>query len=1070
MKWMQRTFLLASVMGMIILGAPAWAQVGIGTTTPDASAVLDLTSTTKGMLISRLTMVQRNAIVSPATGLLVYQTDNNPAYYYNAGTPGVPNWVRLFSGSSAGGWDLSGNVGTTVGTHFLGTTDAQDLAIYTNNLERLRVTSAGNVGIGTTTPDVKLEVVGQAKTSGTFTGYQWEETDQTLPQGVWRFSASSGNLFLQENTAVGGDFSTVNQNLVLKSGGNVGIGMTDPSTKLQVNATGAIGGDGILLYDNNTSAVSPVIEVRGRRSDGNTSQGFSGGLALASLHTTAAVPIDKKLGTIYFGGNHTDGTESNLLYSGSISGVAEGTFSNATTMSTGLAFFTGSTGTALGNANIDYGTERMRINNAGNVGIGTTNPTGQLTLKHQSNGWDGSVRLISQDGTSTWNIHSENASGPFMIGEAGNSALNILHNGNVGIGTSTPEARLDLNSSVPNDVVQLYSGASTQWHLGVGDASGSYFSVYEEGLGATPRLVIRKISGNVGIGIANPGALLHVEKSVASAPIVKIINTSGGNGEGLWIETTDGNGIGDALKVVTYRANTPKTMLRIPNHSAGNAKVLLAENDGNVGIGTSSPSAKLDVSSTTSGVLIPRVTLVQRNAIGAPVTSELVFQTDNTPGYYYWDGAAWVQMLTGSGSGSGWSTTGNAGLSAATNFVGTTDKVPLVFRTDNIERMRVDTTTGNVGIGTNDPWVKLHVDHVGDMNAAFQVGDITTVTSRTGVYLRSTTEGRISVGSGAAMTFFNGGSAGTERMRIDGAGNVGIGTTTPSSHLDIEKPRPTIELTNTNGGSTWGLISGVTGGFEINEGATTSGTDARLYVEQGGNVGIGTTLPQDMLHVYGTSGDRKVRIETTDLSGEAVVYLRASDADAQIAYERTGVNTGDLKFEVDNGGLTEMMRITSTGNVGIGTTAPTVKTHVFNTVDGTFTGLAIDNRKTYGVATGTNEISRIILSLSEAATTDPLLRVMGYLSAGTESEASSTEGFMAFGTRTAATETEKMRITSAGNVGIGTTGPSYKLDIEGIGTSGGLRISPKVSTNRVFQVLDRNDVELMRVDDAGEVG
>jgi len=57
----------------------ALAQVGIGTITPDASSILDLTSTSKGLLAPRMTSAQRTAIASPATGLLVYQTDGTVA-------------------------------------------------------------------------------------------------------------------------------------------------------------------------------------------------------------------------------------------------------------------------------------------------------------------------------------------------------------------------------------------------------------------------------------------------------------------------------------------------------------------------------------------------------------------------------------------------------------------------------------------------------------------------------------------------------------------------------------------------------------------------------------------------------------------------------------------------------------------------------------------------------------------------------------------------------------------------------------------------------------------------------
>ena len=83
-------------------GLTARAQnVGIGTAAPDASAALDIVSTTKGLLAPRMTSTQRLAIVSPAVGLLVYQTDAAAGYFYNAGTPTAINWQPVLSATAA---------------------------------------------------------------------------------------------------------------------------------------------------------------------------------------------------------------------------------------------------------------------------------------------------------------------------------------------------------------------------------------------------------------------------------------------------------------------------------------------------------------------------------------------------------------------------------------------------------------------------------------------------------------------------------------------------------------------------------------------------------------------------------------------------------------------------------------------------------------------------------------------------------------------------------------------------------------------------------------------------------
>ena len=75
----------------LFLSVALQAQVGIGTSSPDASAQLDITSTSKGLLMPRVTSLQRSAIASPATGLLVFQTDGSSGFYYYSGSA----WVNL---------------------------------------------------------------------------------------------------------------------------------------------------------------------------------------------------------------------------------------------------------------------------------------------------------------------------------------------------------------------------------------------------------------------------------------------------------------------------------------------------------------------------------------------------------------------------------------------------------------------------------------------------------------------------------------------------------------------------------------------------------------------------------------------------------------------------------------------------------------------------------------------------------------------------------------------------------------------------------------------------------------
>jgi len=81
------------------LGFESYSQVGLGTATPDNSSALDVRSLNSGILVPRMTQIQRNLITSPALSLLIYQTDNSPSFYYFDGTIwtdfGAKNWSLL---------------------------------------------------------------------------------------------------------------------------------------------------------------------------------------------------------------------------------------------------------------------------------------------------------------------------------------------------------------------------------------------------------------------------------------------------------------------------------------------------------------------------------------------------------------------------------------------------------------------------------------------------------------------------------------------------------------------------------------------------------------------------------------------------------------------------------------------------------------------------------------------------------------------------------------------------------------------------------------------------------------
>jgi hypothetical protein len=117
-------------------------QVAINTTGagPDNSSILDISNTTKGLLIPRMTTTERLAIVSPANGLLVYDNTVSHFFYYVASA-----WYPVSTSSS--GWSINGNSGTVSGVNFLGTTGNQSFNIRTNNTVHTRFGTNGHIEI-----------------------------------------------------------------------------------------------------------------------------------------------------------------------------------------------------------------------------------------------------------------------------------------------------------------------------------------------------------------------------------------------------------------------------------------------------------------------------------------------------------------------------------------------------------------------------------------------------------------------------------------------------------------------------------------------------------------------------------------------------------------------------------------------------------------------------------------------------------------------------------------------------------------------------------------------------------
>ena len=441
----------------------------------------------------------------------------------------------------------------------------------------------------------------------------------------------------------------------------------------------------------------------------------------------------------------------------------------------------------------------------------------------------------------------------------------------------------------------------------------------------TDTLFVDASANRVGIGTDSPENLLHVQQGT----LYDGIHTSAG----IRIKSDGASGIGNyhgtialsrgtgSVAISAVQEATDSDVLGIaffthPSTAGGDAAVeqMRIDQNGNVGIGTDSPSQKLEIRENAGqGTTPPTLRITNSGTYGSTGTlnvphGAIEFYQEENSGNYPAVSAA-IKSINENVYGI------SHGLAFYTN----------PNNTEPTERMRID-SSGNVGIGTDNPTRRLHVFDTSGGNVAEFSNNVDAdlnINLTSGVTLLTPSTGILAFGT-----------SNTERMRIDSSGNVGIGTTSPSAKLQIgSNVAISSEMLDVRGNGVSQYIASFeqdnTSGYGVlidTDGTLTSQPALKIknssselfYVGSSGNVGIGTDNPASSAV---SSGAVIVDLKGNAINRGGVVNFRTSDS-SKIAW--VGLDGGLAKFGTETSNDTvfytanvERMRIDSAGNVSI---------------------------------------------------------------------------------------------------------------------------------------------------------
>ena len=735
-------------------------RLGIGTSSPIAP--LTITTQMAANLTSTLYLDVEGSNLNGGGGQIVFNT--------SATSGNLTNYNAKVTGTRVPGDGGDSELG------FWTTLVSDNVA----SQQRMTITSAGNVGIGTTSPGTTLDVVGTLASSG-----------------ITQLGTGGSNVLLTSASA-----------------GNVGIGTASPAYKLHTKGT--VNGNVNIAVENDSTGTNAYSSYRFKNDsidtavmflNGSNNTGYAGASSL-NMYQGTSLPLgfvtNNLLRMIVAGDGNVGIGTSTPGYSLEVRGNADqslylaktGTTYLRATASANAELFTGGS-MVLGSGNA----ERMRIDSSGNVGIGTTNPAQKLDVLGNVRSAHDANNYMQLESNSGGGVLSGKSSGTVttLVRTYGNSYFN---GGNFGIGTSSPTQKLDVRKNqagytyiASDNANTAASGTGSGFAMTEGGSVAWYLRNERDGSGkfnignSANRLTIDS-SGNVGIGTTSPVSSLNITttKTVALDTAAKFLtlgltvddltagNTAGGGGGIAFRSKNDNSGtqvVFGAIDAIKESANVSdfKGALRFftnQNSTGVPLERMRIDSSGNVGIGTSSPSSLLSVgnaathdnpsttvniATTDTGSYLLKVTSDQFNSDGNWVGIGLGYSNN------YMKMGIIAEAKDSNARGK---------LHFAVNTAAGSSNASI-----SDAKMTID-NAGKVGIGTTTPGSKLEV--VGEIRAS-EGSDYSSISTSGG----DTIFGNISTAANN-IRIFNGGA---ERMRIDSSGNVGIGTSTPTAKLTV---------------------------------------------------------------------------------------------------------------------------------------------------------------------------------------------------------------------------------------------------------------------------------------------